>query len=443
MIIENKSKQQQHTTYNIQHTKTTTEKHLKMTTSTTLTTKDVNIPNNATLLLKRQDSSDHTPSLIAISSGASIPISPLTSSINQSKQFLLLGRQANVSDIRINHKSISRKHAVLYFDAGKGTNTSDTDDSTSDAVLILKDLGGKFGCTVNGTRLEKNGNVILKHGDMVMFGNVRDQIFKVSCPEDIQLLNMEEEEEDQRKEIVNEKEKEVEVEGNDHNENSSEKLEEQMRIQRNEKDEVEKTILTGRAAREAEIAAMMDSLDQEPVYTKFKSGPDSKPKTNTNENINHNVKTSIISTTSKSNQFDKRIPITQSITIPNINNTSMLPSSSSSSLVTTLSLDPSGSRLLAGMSNGTIRLYDFNGMDLSLQPFRTISVQESRYTVVSTTFSSSGDRIMVGTTSAQPVILDRDGYEIIEFAKGDMYVTDMVHTDGHVANITGIDCTLY
>ena len=109
-----------------------------------------------------------------------------------------------------------------------------------------------------------------------------------------------------------------------------------------------------------------------------------------------------------------------------------------SHVATTLSLDPSGSRLLVGMSNGNIRLYDFNGMDLSLQPFKSVSIQEGRYSIISTTFSNSGDRIIIGSTSAQPIVLDRDGFELIEFTKGDMYVRDMAHTDGHVANATAV-----
>jgi len=37
----------------------------------------------------------------------------------------------------------------------------------------------------------------------------------------------------------------------------------------------------------------------------------------------------------------------------------------------------------------------------------------------------SGDRIVVGTTGAQPIVLDRDGRMVVEMVKGDMYVTDM------------------
>ena len=349
--------------------------------------KELSIPSNATLEIDCK----FNPSLSVLSSGASIAIAK-SASLNKSVTFLLIGRQANVADIRIDHKSISRKHASLYFipaSVAKGIDEPSPNGGGHD--LILKDLGGKYGCTVNGNRLDKGSNIALKDGDSIIFGNVREQIFNVKFP----------------------------------------KLEESVNENRNRKAEGKQEnqeVLTGREAREAEIAAMTDSLDHMPSYTKFQT-----------ENIGTNAslpdRKEDMEESSNLNNINKRIPIKENIRIPNPETSNK----SKSVLVTTISLDPSGSRLMAGISDGTMRLYDFNGMDLSLQPFRTVSIQDGRYSIVSATFSCSGDRILIGSTSAQPVVLDRDGYEIKEFAKGDMYVTDMLHTDGHVANVTAVD----
>ena len=123
----------------------------------------------------------------------------------------------------------------------------------------------------------------------------------------------------------------------------------------------EKTHLTGRAAREAEIAAMMASLDEKPTYTKYSAQDEEENElVSTNESSGGN-KSSIV--------YQFKIPITSHITIPVPN------ASSSASLLTSVCIDPSGSRLLIGSSDNTLRLYDFSGMDMTAQPFKIITVQ--------------------------------------------------------------------
>lgn len=43
-------------------------------------------------------------------------------------------------------------------------------------------------------------------------------------------------------------------------------------------------------------------------------------------------------------------------------------------------------------------------------------------------FSTSGDRVLVVTSCAHPKLYDRDGFEMIEFPKGDQYIRDMKNT---------------
>jgi WD repeat-containing protein 70 len=312
--------------------------------------------------------------------GVKIQIDP-TTSINSSKKCLLVGRQANSADIRIDHKSISRKHAVIYFMRN---------DESQNVQMMLKDLGGKYGCKVNGDRVSMKA---LSNGDQIQFGNVREQSFKVELPS----------QEEMNEAMI------VKTEAHrDDNVDSQE----------------EKTHLTGRAAREAEIAAMMASLDEKPTYTKYSAQDEEENElVSTNESSGGN-KSSIV--------YQFKIPITSHITIPVPN------ASSSASLLTSVCIDPSGSRLLIGSSDNTLRLYDFSGMDMTAQPFKIITVQDG-HSIVKAVYSNTGDKILVGTTSAQPMLLDRDGNQIIEFNKGDMYVTDMTKTDGHIAQITAVD----
>jgi len=45
-------------------------------------------------------------------------------------------------------------------------------------------------------------------------------------------------------------------------------------------------------------------------------------------------------------------------------------------MVSALSLDPSGSRLATGSYDNYVKLWDFNGMDMSLKSFRTFEPEE-------------------------------------------------------------------
>jgi WD40 repeat protein len=264
------------------------------------------------------------------------------------------------------------------------------DDETKNIQMILKDLGGKYGCQLNGNRVSIAS---LSNGDQIQFGNVREQSFIVELPS-----------QDEMNAAIVDTTKASLGDNNDTQE--------------------DKKPLTGRAAREAEIAAMMASLDEKPTYSKYDAEPEiEKESISANEIVNeHN--SSIVQ--------QLKIPITSHITIPVPN------VSSSASLLTSVCLDPSGSRLLIGSSDNTLRLYDFSGMDMTAQPFKMITIQDG-HSIVKAVYSNTGDKIIVGTTSAQPVLLDRDGNQIIEFNKGDMYVTDMMKTDGHIAQITAVD----
>ena len=70
-------------------------------------------------------------------------------------------------------------------------------------------------------------------------------------------------------------------------------------------------VLTGRAAREAEIAKMMASLDDNPTYTKFKPTADQSAINANNENIPSGKKEQKI----PSIATQLKLPITSSITL--------------------------------------------------------------------------------------------------------------------------------
>jgi WD40 repeat protein/pSer/pThr/pTyr-binding forkhead associated (FHA) protein len=104
--------------------------------------------------------------------------------------------------------------------------------------------------------------------------------------------------------------------------------------------------------------------------------------------------------------------------------------------VTALTIDASGSRIISGSSDYTLRFYDFGGMDTEYKCFKQIMPQDG-HPVVAVSYAPKGDKFVLGTTSAQPSIWTRDGDRISTFIKGDMYLTDVTHTKGHIAAVTG------
>ena len=109
-----------------------------------------------------------------------------------------------------------------------------------------------------------------------------------------------------------------------------------------------------------------------------------------------------------------------------------------SKLVSALSFDPSGTRLVSGSYDFTLGLWDFTESQSNRggppRPFRSLEPCES-HALFSASFSSTGDRILVCPAGAQLLVLDRDGRQLAQSPKGDQYLSDMAKTKGHVASL--------
>eukprot|EP00744_Colponema_vietnamica_P016053 GILI01022508.1.p1 GENE.GILI01022508.1~~GILI01022508.1.p1 ORF type:complete len:507 (-),score=129.06 GILI01022508.1:144-1664(-) len=104
--------------------------------------------------------------------------------------------------------------------------------------------------------------------------------------------------------------------------------------------------------------------------------------------------------------------------------------------VTALALDAGGSRLVTGGNDYKVRLWDFGGMTQEMKHFRAFEPHES-HQVKAVSFSPSGSEFLVTTGSAHAKVYSRDGVQLLETMKGDMYITDMARTKGHVSMLTG------
>lgn len=114
--------------------------------------------------------------------------------------------------------------------------------------------------------------------------------------------------------------------------------------------------------------------------------------------------------------------------------------------VTTITVDPSGARLITGSTDCTVKLHDFASMTPStIRAFKSVdpsakktSAAQDTHAVHYAAFNPlSPSHVLVVSATAQPRILDRDGDTLTEFVKGDMYLRDLHHTKGHIAEVTG------
>ena len=102
--------------------------------------------------------------------------------------------------------------------------------------------------------------------------------------------------------------------------------------------------------------------------------------------------------------------------------------------VSALALDPSGSRLLSGSYDYKIHFWDFNGMDSRLRSFRSIEPFEGNQ-IISLQYSLTGEKFLVTTGDVRAAIYTRDGKLVEKTVRGDMYLTDMSNTKGHVTTL--------
>jgi WD repeat-containing protein 70 len=113
--------------------------------------------------------------------------------------------------------------------------------------------------------------------------------------------------------------------------------------------------------------------------------------------------------------------------------------------VTTITVDPAGSRMITGSADCTIKLHDFASMTpTTLRAFKSVDPTASKSSANTETHPihvarfnpNSPSQVLVITATSQARILSRDGDVISEFQKGDMYLRDMNMTKGHVSEIT-------
>ncbi|EPS34744.1 hypothetical protein POX_a00286 [Penicillium oxalicum] len=112
--------------------------------------------------------------------------------------------------------------------------------------------------------------------------------------------------------------------------------------------------------------------------------------------------------------------------------------------VTTMTVDPSGARLITGSTDCTLKFHDFASMTPStIRAFKSVDPSAKKQSAAQDTHAVnyvgfnplSPSHVLVVSATAQPRILSRDGETVTEFAKGDMYLRDSHNTKGHTSEV--------
>jgi WD40 repeat protein len=103
--------------------------------------------------------------------------------------------------------------------------------------------------------------------------------------------------------------------------------------------------------------------------------------------------------------------------------------------VTDLTLDKTCTRMVSGGEDYNILFWDFPNMTQNYRHFRTLQPIEGQ-PIQTCSFDNKGTKIFVCGRSPKPKLLTRDGKEIIEFVRGDMYISDVAFSRGHISTVT-------
>ncbi|KZT21698.1 hypothetical protein NEOLEDRAFT_1164515 [Neolentinus lepideus HHB14362 ss-1] len=133
-------------------------------------------------------------------------------------------------------------------------------------------------------------------------------------------------------------------------------------------------------------------------------------------------------------EYDPDEPEYEALDAPQFPTTHELVLKDHTKVISALTLDPSGARILSGSHDYDCKLWDFGGMDMRCKPFKTWEPAGTYY-IHDVKYSHDGQWFLVISGTLQPKLYDRDGEEHATYVKGDPYIRDMKHTAGHVGEI--------
>lgn len=104
--------------------------------------------------------------------------------------------------------------------------------------------------------------------------------------------------------------------------------------------------------------------------------------------------------------------------------------------ISAITLDRAACRMVTSSADNCIKYWDFANMSQSRKSFRHLEPRAGQ-PPKHIAFNGNGSLLLVTGGNARPRMLNRDGRLEFKFIKGDMYISDLKHTRGHIGVVTG------
>jgi len=379
--------------------------------------------------------------------------------VSTKKDHMIFGRKKDLCDVLLEHQSISRQHAVLFF-------------GEMGAVYIM-DLGSSHGTAIDGKLLSPNSPSLLAPESELIFGQSSRryklcsapkkppvpvfsgknafEVPAVSLPPPSPAVTTADEKEQERQQRQKEIAAMVEEMSNPvpifesvqvNSSNRADLIKARVQSladddgatleyndEEGDMDEVDVAALEEvsdsddedkEKEHEVEEKGRRQGEREQPV-TEKNSSEREKDKGPQSGKVNEETTESSMDAFS----LERKIPLSHQIDLRGHNKA-----------VSCLSCEPAGNRIVTGSMDYSVKLYDFGGMDMRHRSFKGVEVQDG-YPLAALAHTPSGDKFIACTGSCQPKVYTRDGEEVITFVRGDMYLRDLSHTKGHTMEVTG------
>ncbi|KAK3322277.1 WD40-repeat-containing domain protein [Apodospora peruviana] len=185
----------------------------------------------------------------------------------------------------------------------------------------------------------------------------------------------------------------------------------------------------GKKSKEANVAAQIDQSKRQVAATKSTAAPQKPDSDSDSDDADADDGDS-----DDSEEEEEKFPVSHELVLKTHDRA-----------ITSVSLDPAGSRLISGSLDCTVKLHDFSAMTpTTLRAFRSVDPWETKKSAASSESHPiqhaefgrlTGSVFLCITAHPQAKIMSRDGDVVTEFVKGDMYLRDMNNTKGHIGEI--------
>ncbi|KAF2092564.1 WD repeat protein [Rhizodiscina lignyota] len=191
----------------------------------------------------------------------------------------------------------------------------------------------------------------------------------------------------------------------------------------------------GKQTRETNVQAQIEQSRRKPQKTLVQYGPDSDDESHKSHKSRDSDNDDDDDDDDEDEEEEDEFPVSHELVLK-----------THEAAVTAMTMDASGTRLITGSIDCTLKFHDIPSMTAtSLRSFKSVDPNETKgatigetHPINQVTFNpiSPSQVLVISASNPQAKIFNREGELQTQFVKGDMYLRDMHNTKGHVSAIT-------